>query len=269
MIISSSYLRKLRIRRSTLSRRSWSCLWCVLLVLSNLLDAGENNCARLVVEHPVLTPEELAALQDDRSRDGWSSATVDATLARDGADQPHPSPDQYGQGSDSALERALADLCERAARAVQGSYGRDGAAIIVLSDALAGPDRLPIPTLAVGAVHQHLLKTGQRGKAALFADCGDVKEVHDVALAVGFGADGVCPRVAYEALAKLRHDGLIHAKMRNDIPSPDDVPDSVEIKFPSHAIDGDGVAIPRHRRDVVPVAASARWRGFPRRSTHT
>ena len=48
---------------------------------------------------------------------------------------------------------------------------------------------MPIPTLlAVGAVHQHLLKTGQRGKAALFADCGDVKEVHDVALAVGFGA---------------------------------------------------------------------------------
>ena len=148
---------------------------------SNLLDAGENNCARLVVEHPVLTPEELAALQDDRSRDGWSSATVDATFSREGADQPLPSPDQYGQGSDSALERALADLCERAARAVQGSYGRDGAAIIILSDALAGPDRLPIPTLlAVGAVHQHLLKTGQRGKAALFADCGDVKEVHDV-----------------------------------------------------------------------------------------
>ena len=51
-----------------------------------------------------------------------------------------------------------------------------------------------------------------------------------VALAVGFGADGVCPRVAYEALAKLRHDGLIHAKMRNDIPSPDDVPDDAEIR---------------------------------------
>ena len=28
----------------------------------------------------------------------------------------------------------------------------------------------------------------------------------------------------------------------------------------------DGVAIPRHRRDVVPVAASARWRGGSRRS---
>ena len=29
----------------------------------------------------------------------------------------------------------------------------------------------------------------------------------------------------------------------------------------------DGVAIPRHRRDLVPVAASARWRGGSRRST--
>ena len=90
-----------------------------------------------MVEHPVLTPEELAALQDDRSRDGWSSATVDATFAREGADQPHPSPDQYGQGSDSALERALADLCERAARAV----GLDRVARGLLRDVALEPAR--------------------------------------------------------------------------------------------------------------------------------
>ena len=116
-------------------------------------------------------------------------------------------------------------------------------------------------------MHQHLLKTGQRGKAALFADCGDVKEVHDVALAVGFGADGVCLRVA--TTRPNCADGLIHAKMRNDIPSPDDVPDCVEIKFRApHARPAAGFRstsarwrAPRHRRDVVAVAASARWRG--------
>jgi len=37
----------------------------------------------------------------------------------------------------------------------------------------------------------------------------------------------------------------------------------VEIKFRLR----DGVAIPRHRRDVVPVPASARWRGGSRRIT--
>ena len=55
------------------------------------------------------------------------------------------------------------------------------------------------------------------------------------------------------------------------------VPVSVEIKFRApHAIDAmlslqlcllDGVAIQRHRRDVVPVTASARLRGGSRRST--
>ena len=197
---------------------------------SNLLDAGAENCARLVVEHPVLTPEELAALQDDGNRDGWSCATVDATFPRHGADLPPPD-DANASSSDVALEAALASICEQAAAAVQGGLGRPGATILVLSDVLAGPDRLPVPTLlAVGAVHQHLLKTGQRGKAALFADAGDVKEVHDVALAVGFGADGVCPRVAYEALAKLNADGLVAARMRNDLKTLDDAPDDAELR---------------------------------------
>jgi glutamate synthase domain-containing protein 2 len=114
---------------------------------------------------------------------------------------------------------------------VQGSYGNQGATILILSDVLAGPDRLPIPSLlALGAVHQHLLKTGQRGKAALFVDAGDMKDVHDMALILGFGADGVCPRVAYEALLKLREDGLIAARMRNQLASPDDAPSDAEIR---------------------------------------
>ena len=93
--------------------------------------------------------------------------------------------------------------------------------------------------MAVGAVHfSRLLKTGHGvALTAAGATCtpsprtaGDVKEVHDVALAVGFGADGVCPASPTKPLAKLRHDGLIHAKMRNDIPSPDGVPDDAEIE---------------------------------------
>ena len=50
--------------------------------------------------------------------------------------------------------------------------------VVVLSDRLAGPDRLPIPSLlATGAVHQHLLQTQQRPKAALFTEAGDAREV--------------------------------------------------------------------------------------------
>jgi glutamate synthase (NADH) len=82
-----------------------------------------------------------------------------------------------------------------------------------LSDRFAGPDRLPLPSLlAVGAVHQHLLRTKQRPKAAIFAESGDIKEVHDFATIFGYGCDGVCPYMAYESICKMNSDGMIEAK---------------------------------------------------------
>lgn len=58
---------------------------------------------------------------------------------------------------------------------------------VILSDRLAGPDRLPVPSLlAVGAVHQHLLTTKQRLKGAIFAEMGDAREVHDMATLIGY-----------------------------------------------------------------------------------
>ena len=42
---------------------------------------------------------------------------------------------------------------------VQGMYGVKGASVLVLSDKMAGADRMAIPSLlAIGAVHQHLIK---------------------------------------------------------------------------------------------------------------
>jgi glutamate synthase domain-containing protein 2/glutamate synthase domain-containing protein 3 len=96
---------------------------------------------------------------------------------------------------------------------VQGSYGFKGVQAVILSDKMAGPDRLPIPSLlAVGAVHQHLLKTKQRPRSALFVECGDGREVHDFATLLGFGADGVCPYLAYESIARMNSDGIVQAR---------------------------------------------------------
>ena len=93
-----------------------------------------------------------------------------------------------------------------------GSPGVEG---VILSDKFAGPDRIPLPSLlAVGAVHQHLLKTKQRPKAAIFAEAGDAKEVCDFATLFGYGADGVCPYMAYEALCKMNADGQLEAKSK-------------------------------------------------------
>ena len=92
------------------------------------------------------------------------------------------------------------------------SVGASGVEGVILSDKFAGPDRMPLPSLlAVGAVHQHLLKTKQRPKAAIFAEAGDCKEVHDFATIFGYGCDGVCPYMAYEAICKMNVDGQVEA----------------------------------------------------------
>jgi len=169
---------------------------------ANLLSTGAEHCERLVVSHPILTLEEMQALRDTSYR-GWSTATVDATFP-------------VGGGADELIE-ALDSLCAEASTAIQGDFEGKGVQAVIISDKLAGPDRMPIPSLlAAGAVHQHLLKTQQRPKAAIFVESGDAREVHDFATLLGFGVDGVCPYVAYEAIARMNAEGQVSARAKRD-----------------------------------------------------
>lgn len=169
-----------------------------------LAEPGPDHCQRLVVSHPFLTFEEMQTLKNKRyvSNDGktaFATQTIDTTFPAD-------------SGVDGMLQ-ALERICHEAADCIQGGLGEQGVQGVILSDRLAGPDRIALPSLiAVGAVHQHLLKTQQRPKAAVFAEAGDAKEVHDLATLVGYGCDGVLPYVAYEALCKMNAEGLIEAK---------------------------------------------------------
>lgn len=175
----------------------------------NLLsEPSEDHCKRLVLRDPVLSLEELKTLKDGVFKRpdgsiGFETAVIDTTFP-------------VGSGVDGMLQ-ALERICDESAQAIQGDVGSKGVEGIILSDKFAGPDRLSLPTLmAVGAAHQHLIKTKQRPKAAIFAEAGDVKEVADFATIFGFGGDGVCPYMAYEALCKLNNEGIIEAKAKEE-----------------------------------------------------
>ncbi|ETV92507.1 hypothetical protein, variant [Aphanomyces invadans] len=159
----------------------------------NVLDASADHAKRLIVDHPVLSLEDLHTLKYGMADSKWTAKTVDATF-----------PAHSGH---AGLVHALDRLCEEATTAAA-----QGQAVLVFSDQAAGPDRFPIPSLlVVGAVHQHLLRTQQRTSVAIFAECGDAKEVHDFATLLGFGADGVCPYMAYHALGYMNSEGLVEA----------------------------------------------------------
>ncbi|EEY64939.1 glutamate synthase, putative [Phytophthora infestans T30-4] len=154
---------------------------------------------RLMVEHPVMSNAEMSVLKSTGHAD-WTLKVLDATFAA-------------GSGARGLVE-ALYRLCEQATDALVN----EKAPIIVLSDKLAGVNRYPVPSLlAIGAVHQHLLRTQQRTSVALFAECGDAKELYDFCTLLGFGADAINPHMAEMALNKMNDEGLLYAHSKQEM----------------------------------------------------
>ena len=64
-----------------------------------------------------------------------------------------------------------------------------GARIIVLSDRNSDAELAPIPSLLLtAAVHHHLIREKTRTQVGLVVESGDAREVHHVALLIGYGA---------------------------------------------------------------------------------
>ncbi len=153
----------------------------------NILDhEGNSKRKRLEVRQPILTNSDLEKIRSiGHFEEAFDTKTLDITYkAETGAD---------GMGE------ALARLCDRADQAVNGGFN-----IIILSDRLVGPDRIPIPALlATAAVHHHLIRKGLRTSVGLVVETGEAREVHHFALLAGYGAEAINPYLAFETLAAM------------------------------------------------------------------
>src|SRR6266700_4276637 len=141
-----------------------------------------------------LLADRMAAL---RTGAGVQAITLDATWSAPG-------------GADT-LRAALEGLCHSAATAA-----RQGARILMLSDRAADRARAPLPMLlAVGAVHQHLLRKGLRTRLGLVAEAGDAWDVHHFSALVGFGAEAVHPWLALASVRAQLADANATANFRS------------------------------------------------------
>ncbi len=94
----------------------------------------------------------------------------------------------------STLAEALDRLLANATAAV-----RNGATSLVLSDRDVDESQAAIPSLlAVSAVHQHLIRQGLRPGTSIVADTGEARDDHQIATLLAFGADAVCPWLAFD-----------------------------------------------------------------------
>src|SRR2546426_1499604 len=57
--------------------------------------------------------------------------------------------------------------------------------------------------LAVGAVHQHLLREGLRTQVGLVVEAGDAWDVHHFAALIGYGAEAVHPWLALQSVSAV------------------------------------------------------------------
>ena len=103
------------------------------------------------------------------------------------------------------MEKRLAKMCEEVDEAIA-----NGAEFIVLYDRDSNEDLAPIPSLLMLAtVHHHLIREENRMKVGLIVEAGDVREVHHVALLVGYGASAINPYLAMETAEELVRSGMI------------------------------------------------------------
>jgi glutamate synthase (ferredoxin) len=97
------------------------------------------------------------------------------------------------------LEVAVQRLCKQAVEAI-----KRGKTIIVLSDRGVNAENAAIPALiAVGAVHQHLMQAGLRLSCSIVVETGQAWDIHQTACLLGFGAQAVCPYLAFETVRHL------------------------------------------------------------------
>jgi len=158
----------------------------------NLLDATPEHAKQIVLDFPVIDNDELAKIQHFETGGGRKPSHVIRGLYR------------VADGPD-ALAQRLQAMCDEADAAIEG-----GSQFLVLSDRDSNAEYAPIPSLLMlAAVHHHLIRQETRMKVGLIVESGDVREVHHVALLVGYGASAINPYLAMETAEQLVLSGMI------------------------------------------------------------
>lgn len=167
-------------------------LTCYIGPEGNIMEVNPNQCHRLRLPSPILSIEDISCLRVmPMYKAQWPVVTIDITFHRS----------EGVAGYLAALDR----ICSEVSQAIT-----DGDKIAILSDYNVSADRVPLSALiALGGVHHYLVRNKQRSKIALVVETGEAREVHHFCVLLGYGADAICPYLAYEAMLKLKREGVM------------------------------------------------------------
>jgi glutamate synthase (NADPH/NADH) large chain len=170
----------------------------------NLLDARPGSCRQILLPMPVIDRDDLAKLMyvnEHGETPGFKAFAIDGLFEVGQAGLAGAPTEAGGQ----ALARAIEDVRRRVSEAIA-----DGANLIVLSDRNATEEFAPIPSLLLtAAVHHHLVREKTRTQVGLVIETGDAREVHHMALLIGYGAAAVNPYLALDSIDDMISEGLM------------------------------------------------------------
>ena len=158
----------------------------------NLLEPEPDSCRQIVLEFPVIDNDHLAKLlyvNEHGETPGFSAFAIDGLYRV--------------AGGGAALAEAIERVCDEVLDAIER-----GANVVVLSDRNSSAELAPVPSLLLtAAVHHHLVRERARTRTGLVVETGEAREIHHMALLVGYGAAAVNPYLAIESIAEMAGRG--------------------------------------------------------------
>lgn len=163
----------------------------------NLLDEDPEHAHQLKLDQPILRNDELEAIRHI-DHGSLKARTLDITFPR-----------EHGE---AGLERRLDELFQEASAAMA-----DGITVLILSDRNIAEDRVPVPALlAVSGVHHHLVREGTRLQCGLVLESGEPREVHHMAVLLGFGCGAINPYLLFDTVDQLLEEGRVPGDLTSE-----------------------------------------------------
>lgn len=153
----------------------------------NLLNANGDNCHMLQVDSPILTGIDILKIKT--LNDEFLKCDTVSIL----------------YNKNTSLDNAINQLVKNIDKVCSG-----GTNIIILSDRGVDENNLPMPSLlAVSAVEQHLVEAKKRMKVSIILESGEPRDVHQMAMLLGFGARAINPYLAHECIEEMIDKGIL------------------------------------------------------------
>ncbi|MBK6515993.1 MAG: glutamate synthase large subunit [Polyangiaceae bacterium] len=173
----------------------------------NLLEARPESARLVLCKTPFLDNEEMSRFKRIAELFSPEPSAADSPFGVTVLDMTFPAVD-----GEEGLEPALVALFAKADNAIA-----NGSKVLVLSDRSVNAARAPIPALlAVAGLHNHLVRERKRTRVTMIVETGWVREVHQAALLIGYGASAINPYLTLDALPTLAARGLASADLSDE-----------------------------------------------------